>query len=136
MSGFSLGALTIEATSNPVTPIIQLIWRGRSTERKPGDSLGPYLTSAVGDAAAQRAALELRFEELEYFNSATVMSIIQCLQAARSKQVRVRVVYDDAVEWQRLSFDPLRVFASEDLLEIYALGAAAGKGAQEEGSHS
>ncbi len=121
MSGFNHGALSIDAASDPASSILQLIWRGRSVERQPGEKLGPFLKGAIGTAAAQHACLELRFENLEYFNSATVTSIIQCLHTARSQRVRVRLVYDDALEWQRLTFDPLHVFAVDESVELCPL---------------
>lgn len=118
MDKFALDALTIEPVQGVDTSTLLLRWRGRSHHRQPGNVLGPYLSAAVREASDASALLEMRFDELEYFNSATVMAIIQCVHAARSNKVRLRLVYDDALEWQRLSFDPMHVFTRDGLVEI------------------
>ena len=59
------------------------------------------------------------FTKLEHFNSSTITSIIQLIQECRAKGVKLVIVFDAAVKWQKLSFDALRVFAKPDgLLEL------------------
>jgi hypothetical protein len=70
----------------------------------------------VGESAS-------RVEALEYFNSATVMAIIQSIHAARANGVKMRIVYDEKTEWQKLSFEPMRVLAKDHLLELCPLSA-------------
>jgi hypothetical protein len=110
-------ALTIE-TSQDTASELQVSWRGRSLERQPGKAIAPYLANAVAEAASAKLPLAMHFEELDYFNSATVMTIVQCLHSARAKGVRVSIVYDEGLEWQRLSFDPMQVFAADGMLEL------------------
>jgi hypothetical protein len=59
--------------------------------------------------------LELHFEELDYFNSSTITSLIQLIQEARAKGIPLTYVYDPALRWQKLSFDALRVFVGDGL---------------------
>ena len=121
MRAFSHNSLSIAVVRS--SDAIQLHFRGRSNERHPGRTLGLYLAQAVDAAADTASLLELRFEGLSYFNSATVSTIIQCLQAARARAVNVRLVYDADLEWQRLSFEPMRVFATDSLLELSPITA-------------
>ena len=105
---------------------MQLLWRGRSLDRQPNKTLAPYLAQAVASAAEARVSLEMHFEKLDYFNSATVMAIVQCLHSARKSGVHVRIVYDGGREWQRLSFDPMQVFAADGMLELLPTPAQGG----------
>lgn len=123
MTPFVHDALTIDAARSVQSSVFQLLWRGKSVDRQPREVLGPYLAAALQLAKESEAALEMRFENLEYFNSATVMAIIKCVQAARAQGVRMSIVYDDALEWQRLSFDPMQVFAGDGMLELHPIRA-------------
>jgi hypothetical protein len=98
---------------------IRLTWKGKSTDRHPAKVLTPYLSSALSFAESKKRPLELRFEKLDHFNSSTVATIIQLVQEARQKSVKLAFVFDPALKWQRLSFDALRVFVKADgLLEM------------------
>jgi hypothetical protein len=66
----------------------------------------------------RKLPIELHFEKLEHFNSSTITSIIQLIQDSRARGVKLVLVYDEALKWQKLSFDALRVFARDDLLEL------------------
>jgi hypothetical protein len=123
MQSLIVGDLRIEAIhdeppggSGPV----RLVWKGKSNNRHPGEALAPYFRSALADAAAKRVPLELHFEKLEHFNSSTITSIIQLIQDSRARAVRLILVYDQQLKWQKLSFDALRVFAKDELLELRA----------------
>jgi hypothetical protein len=109
---------------------IELVWRGKSRDRQPSRIVRPVVGDALARAAERGVALELRFDELEYFNSATVMAIIQVIHDARSRGVRLRLSYDDRLEWQRMSFEPMRVFATDDLLEIRSTASSPAAGSE------
>jgi hypothetical protein len=117
MEHFSHETLTIEAGDRTANAI-ELVWKGRSRSREPGAVLTPYLTKAVGWAADRNVSLEMRFDRLDFFNSATVMVLIQCIHLARSRSVRLRLLYAAESEWQKLSFDPIRILQKDELLEI------------------
>jgi hypothetical protein len=72
----------------------------------------------VALAGDRKAPVEVHFEHLEYFNSATVTVIVQMIHDARARSVRLSLVYDPTLHWQRLSFDALRVFAKDGMMEI------------------
>ena len=47
---------------------------------------------------------------------------------ARQRNVRLVLVYNPQLKWQKLSFDALRVFAKDDLLELRSLSSSAVSG--------
>jgi hypothetical protein len=99
--------------------LLELLWTGKSNARNPTATLQPYFSQVLAVATEQKTALELHFEKLEHFNSSTITAIIQLIQEARTKSVKLTIVFDHAVKWQKLSFDALRVFSKGDgLLEF------------------
>ena len=95
-----------------------MTWRGKSDDRHPARILGPYFASVLDHAASRHGAVEMHFEKLEHFNSATIAVVIRLIQDARARGVRLVLVHDPALTWQKLSFDALRIFARDDLLEL------------------
>jgi hypothetical protein len=82
--------------------------------------LAPYFRDVLATADTRKVPLELHFEKLEHFNSSTITSIIQLIQDSRARGVKLVLVYDHALRWQKLSFDALRVFAKDAMLELRA----------------
>ena len=123
MENLSTGELTLEASEDAAKRAIVLMWRGKSNARNPSQVLQPYFSTVLAAATSRSLGVELDFSSLEHFNSSTITSIIQLIQESRSKSVRLSIVYDARVKWQKLSFDALRVFAKPDgLLELRTLG--------------
>jgi hypothetical protein len=120
MQSLLVGDLRIEALEGEAPAPVRLLWKGKSNNRHPGETLAPYFREILAAADTRRVALELHFEQLEHFNSSTITSIIQLIQDSRARAVKLVLVYDQALKWQKLSFDALRVFARDDLLELRA----------------
>jgi hypothetical protein len=118
MHGLVVGDLRIEAVADAAAPALRLLWRGKSNNRHPQEALAPYFREVLAIAGGRSLPIELHFEELEHFNSSTITSIIQLIQDARARSIKLILVYDQALRWQKLSFDALRVFANDDLLEL------------------
>ena len=119
MERFTNGDLTIEPREDDAHRALVLVWRGKSNARNPSQILQPYFALATADALARNLALELDFATLEHFNSSTITSIIQLIQECRGKALKLALLYDPKIKWQKLSFDALRVFAKQDgLLEL------------------
>ena len=125
MENLRAGDLAIEVVQPRHAGSIRLLWTGRSGDRNPHLVLVPYFEQVLADAAAQGASVELRFEKLDHFNSSTVATIIQLIQDARQRAVKLALVYDARLRWQKLSFDALRVFVAGDgLLELRSVEGA------------
>jgi hypothetical protein len=118
MQSLIVGDLRIEAMEDGVARSLQLLWKGKSNSRHPSEMLAPYFRDVLAAASARDLPLEMHFEKLEHFNSSTISSIIKLIQDARLRAVKLILVYDTALKWQKLSFDALRVFAKDDLLEL------------------
>ncbi len=110
-------AIAVKEVGEP--PTLILSWSGRSADRYPNRVLGPFFGEALDRATALGAAMEMHFHALEHFNSSTITAVIELIQEARARNVRLVIAYDGAVKWQRLSFDAMRVFNRGDaLLEL------------------
>jgi hypothetical protein len=120
MQDLVVGDLRIEAmpVEDAESPRVQLLWKGRSNHRHPGEALAPYFCEVLAVAGARKLPIELHFEQLEHFNSSTITSLIQLIQDSRARSIKLILVYDQALKWQRLSFDALRVFVKDHLLEL------------------
>jgi hypothetical protein len=94
--------------------VLLLYWLGMSNERQPEKVLKPFFATILAAAEAQKKLVELHFERIERFNSSTILCIIQLIQEARRREIRLTAVYDQTRKWQRLSFDALRIFAKAD----------------------
>ena len=119
MENLVFNDLTIEVDESS-SDRIRLDWKGKSNDRQPRKILDPFFTE-VGDAAKEKQnAIEMHFEELEYFNSSTITAVIQLIQDLRNKQVPLEISYDQSMRWQKLSFDALKIFEKrqEGLLRI------------------
>ena len=114
MEGLAAGDLRIEVADGGGRGPIQLFWAGKSADRYPVRILSPYFATVLGTAAKRQMAVEQHFEKLEHFNSATITAIIQLIQDARAAGVKLTLVYDQKLRWQKLSFDALRVFEKGD----------------------
>jgi hypothetical protein len=124
MEDLVVGDLKIQVLSRPPSTL-ELLWTGRSNARNPTATLQPFFAQVLTAATEQKLSVELHFERLEHFNSSTITSIIQLIQEARAKGVKLVILFDHGVKWQKLSFDALRVFQKGDgLLELRPASAA------------
>lgn len=123
MDSLRAGDLTIDVVEADTA--LRLHWLGMSNERQPEKVLKPFFATVLQAAAASNRGIELHFENIERFNSSTILCIIQLIQEARHKSLRLEVVYDPSRKWQRLSFDALRIFDKNDgLFALRPTGAA------------
>jgi hypothetical protein len=123
MESLKAGDLTIEVVDAP--PVLHLHWLGMSNERQPEKLLKPFFATVLDAAVKDTKLVELHFERIERFNSSTILCIIQLIQEARHRKVRIGLVYDPTRKWQRLSFDALRIFDKNDgMFELRATEAS------------
>ena len=101
MESLVAGDLRIDVDETTDPGAIRLHWLGMSTDRQPEKVLAPFFAVMLKAVADQPRILELHFEKIERFNSSTILSIIQLIQAARNRTTRMVVVYDPTRKWQR-----------------------------------
>jgi hypothetical protein len=128
MENLTADDLTIEASEGEPPAPITLVWKGKSDDRYPGKVLGPYFGRVLARAEERRAPVEMHFEKLDHFNSSTIAAVIRFIQDARQRAVKLVLVYNQQLKWQKLSFDALRVFAKDDLLELRPTAPASSSG--------
>jgi hypothetical protein len=120
MDNLAYGDLTIEVTQAP-DGAFHCVWRGKSNERNPPEGLKPWFDKLLVEATERHGAIEMHFEKLEHFNSSTITALIRLIQTCRKAAVKLVMIYDQSLKWQRLSFDALRVFEkSDDLFHLRA----------------
>jgi hypothetical protein len=97
---------------------LRIVWQGKSGDRQPEKILDPFFRGLVDECAARAVPMEMRFERLHHFNSSTIGYLIQLLQEMRARGVPLVIYFDHGVLWQKLSFDALRVFSEDQMLEL------------------
>ncbi len=117
MDSLVTGNLRIDTRVGRPSGPIELLWMGKSNDRNPALALAPFFSQVLASACASKLPVELHFEKLEHFNSSTITSIIKLVEDARRSGVKLVVLYDKDIRWQRMSLEPLRVFAN-DLFEL------------------
>ncbi len=113
MENLQSGDLTIDVTEQPAG-VFACTWRGKSNERNPPEILKPWFDKLVAAAGERKATIEMHFEKIEHFNSSTITALIKLIQTCRKSSLKLVMVYDQSLKWQRLSFDALRVFEKND----------------------
>ena len=113
MENLQSGDLTIEVTLSP-NAVFSCVWRGKSNERNPPEILKPWFERLLGTVSEKKGSIEMHFEKIEHFNSSTITALIKLIQICRKSAIKLVMVYDQSLKWQRLSFDALRVFEKND----------------------
>jgi hypothetical protein len=120
MLNLTAGDLTIEVAGEEPARM-DVHWRGKSTDRDPCRLLRPFFGRVLEEAATRQAAVEMHFERLDHLNSSTITAIVQMIQDARARAVKLVMVYDGKLRWQKVSFDALKVLSGKDgLFELRA----------------
>lgn len=103
--------LRVDVTCND---IIRAHFRGRSALQQPEAVLVPLFDTLIADARKTGFHVHLHFEELEFFNSSTISSLIQCILGMRDKGVRTLIRYDGRQKWQQVFFEGLAMLRGGD----------------------
>jgi hypothetical protein len=119
MNDFVSGDLRIDVFEAVPPSPTRLFWNGKSIERDPSRLLVPFYERILKTATDKHTPIEMHFERLEHFNSSTVSTLIQLIQEARKRNIKLVLVFKEGLRWQKLSFDALKVFVKDDgLLEL------------------
>lgn len=114
---FSADSLTLRVSSSQDAKAaegISLIWSGKANLRYPMEVLGPYFDTLVTAAEERGNLLEFHFETLEHLNSSTILALMRLIQTLRQKRIRLRIFFDGAHKWQKMTFEALRQFDRHD----------------------
>ena len=114
MNNLDAGELTIDVEDRPEVLVAQ--WSGKSTDRQPHRVLEPFFAELLDEASKRKLPIEMHFGRLAHFNSSTISCLIRLVQDSQNRDVKLVLVYDEKVSWQRLSFDALRVFTKTNPL--------------------
>lgn len=97
MNSVVLGELTIEVQETPAE--LQMVWRGRSTDREPDLVLTPFLEMIFARRAGRSISLDL--QGLAYMNSSTLIPIMKLVKRCMSESISLTVRYSTAIRWQK-----------------------------------
>jgi len=90
-----------------IAAVVRAHFRGRSALRQPETFLVSLFDDLTVRALDLKLPIHLHFEELEFFNSATISCVIRCLLAMRDKGVHTTVHYDAQQKWQKAFFEAI-----------------------------
>lgn len=106
------GRLMVEV--DETRPSIRVDFLGRSNDRTPESVLIPFFDDLTAKALLKSGVVELHFERLEFFNSSTISTIIQCVMKMRQRGVRAEISYDARQKWQKVFFEALGMLRRGD----------------------
>jgi hypothetical protein len=113
-----VGELVVDVSDLP-GKIIRCDFRGKSNHRQPESLLRPLFAEMTRKALDSGAAIEMHFEELEFFNSSTITAVIQFVKELRNRRVTLVVTYSADHKWQKVFFDAMGMLQKSDgLLKI------------------
>jgi len=121
------GDLTIDLDDGTVG-LLRLDWSGKSNHRQPDTVLAPFFADVTSRAVSGQRALEMHFEQLEFFSSSTITAIIQYVKELRDRKVKLTVSFDARHRWQKIFFDALCIFDKGDGLFTIQSVAHSGAG--------
>ena len=114
------GELTIDIYDMPGRAV-RVDFRGKSVHRQPDMILRPLFADVAKKATAYGGGVEMHFEELDFFNTATITTVIHFVKELRNKQMPVVLSYNSSHQWQRVFFDALGMLAKDGRLKIRAV---------------
>ena len=109
-----LGELRIEVTDIADGPLVRVDWRGKGNALQPTVALAPIFDDVLVRSRANGATVDMHFEELEFFNSATITAVLHFIRRARAERRTVVLNYHGGLRWQRYCFDALAAFEKDD----------------------
>jgi hypothetical protein len=113
-------------TPNEPRELIRLRWTGKANMRHPTEKLASFLQQVTEEAAGSSRMLEFDFQSLEHSNSSTILVIMQLVRSLRRRKVKLRILFNSELKWQRMTFDAIRQLHHND--ELFELGDVSTKG--------
>ena len=114
MHSLTSGDLHLEVAYQLPAKIVEVWWRGTSDHRRPSAVLEPFFRGLLAEASAEGLTIAMHFETIEFFNSATIGSIVQLIVDARAAKVTLTLFYRATERWQASSFKAMSAFEKSD----------------------
>ena len=92
----------------------KLQWLGKSVEREPGKFLNPLLSNLLMEGKKNNKRITVIFNGLSYMNSSTIMTISKFLEKGKDGNSQITICYDGERRWQKMSFNALKIFQTND----------------------
>ena len=86
---------------------VSLVWSGISEMRNPETVLTPFFNDLLKTLTGK--SLIIDFRAFEFMSSATHAPILQFIKSLSQNQIQTRVIYNNSLEWQRVSFRCMKV---------------------------
>lgn len=80
----------------------RIIWLGVWDVRSPDVGIGPFFKALLPTLSGKKVAVD--FCECEYINSSSINTLFQLLKDLNAKELDTELLYNSAVEWQRITF--------------------------------
>ena len=106
MDDLKIGDLVIRV-GRGAPACLRLDWVGSSNAVNPAEAVAPFFEQALAEADAGGCFVDMHLEKLEYFNSATIATLIQLIHLAGKAKVPLRIHYAGELRWQAVSFEAL-----------------------------
>src|SRR5690242_6178448 len=105
--------LTVDVYHRSGAPV-RVDFRGKSNHRQPEMILRPLFADIAKTATTYGAVVEMHFEELDFFNTSTITTVIHFIKELRTKQVPMMLTYRADHKWQKVFFDAIGMLATSD----------------------
>ena len=86
---------------------LRLDWLGCSDSAAPEQVIRPFFEEVLVEASESGRFIEMHFEAVDHFNSATISTLIHLLFLAGKAKVALHIHYDARRRWQALAFEAL-----------------------------
>ncbi len=87
-------------TNTTADNVVTMSWLGQCDFRDPARIVTPYLTGFIEDVTGYE--LIVHYQALEFFNSSSVKVILQFITHLNAAGVKTMILYDAAVNWQKV----------------------------------
>ncbi len=86
---------------------LRLDWLGCSDSATPDPLIRPFFEQVLAEAIASGRFVDMHFEAVDHFNSATIATLIHLVFSAGTAKVPLHIHYDGKQRWQLLAFEAL-----------------------------
>ncbi len=86
---------------------LRLDWLGCSDSAAPEPIIRPFFEQVLAEAVESGRFIDMHFEAVDHFNSATIATLIHLVFSAGKARVPLHIHYDAKRRWQVLAFEAL-----------------------------